>query len=109
MRALPASSRATAALAALSGGVVRPQSHITVMDIKKARRAPPPRTRHASLTHRVASSFAQVTRAFTAEDLGKFVPIVAFDCRGCEPTAWHPDKARPARRAAPAHFSSRHR
>jgi hypothetical protein len=39
----------------------------------------------------------QVTRPYTADDAGKFVPIVAFDCRGCEPTAWYPDKARAAR------------
>jgi hypothetical protein len=39
----------------------------------------------------------QVTRAITAADSGQFVPIVAFDCRGCEPTAWHPEEARSAR------------
>jgi hypothetical protein len=40
--------------------------------------------------------FLQVTRAYTADDSGSFVPIVAFDCRGCEPTAWYPDQARAA-------------
>ena len=37
---------------------------------------------------------AQVTRAITADDSGKFVPIAAFDCKGCEPIAWYPDKVR---------------
>ena len=35
-----------------------------------------------------------MTRAITADDSGKFVPIAAFDCKGCEPIAWYPDKAR---------------
>eukprot|EP00923_Selenidium_pygospionis_P036196 GHVN01063511.1.p1 GENE.GHVN01063511.1~~GHVN01063511.1.p1 ORF type:complete len:161 (-),score=17.71 GHVN01063511.1:52-534(-) len=28
--------------------------------------------------------------AYTAEDSGKFVPFVMFECRGAEPCAWHP-------------------
>lgn len=31
-----------------------------------------------------------VTRALTAADAGKFVPIVAFECRGLDPIAWQP-------------------
>lgn len=31
-----------------------------------------------------------VTRPYTAEDAGQFVPIVAFECRGMEPTKWTP-------------------
>ena len=41
-----------------------------------------------------------MTRAITAADSGQFVPIVAFDCRGCEPTAWHPEQARAKTAAA---------
>ncbi|PFH32164.1 DUF866 domain-containing protein [Besnoitia besnoiti] len=29
-------------------------------------------------------------RTYTAEDSGKFVPVVAFECRGAEPIKWHP-------------------
>ena len=32
-----------------------------------------------------------VTQPYTAEKAGKWVPIVAFECRGMEPTAWHPE------------------
>ncbi len=32
-----------------------------------------------------------VTRALTADDAGKFVPIIAFDCRGMEPVDWRPE------------------
>lgn len=32
-----------------------------------------------------------VTRAFTAEDAGNFVPVVAFECRGLEPVGWTPE------------------
>lgn len=31
-----------------------------------------------------------VTRALTSDDAGLFVPVVAFECRGLEPIAWHP-------------------
>mmetsp|Transcript_12943 Transcript_12943/g.47326 ORF Transcript_12943/g.47326 Transcript_12943/m.47326 type:complete len:167 (+) Transcript_12943:118-618(+) len=31
-----------------------------------------------------------VTRSYTRADSGAMVPIVAFDCRGVEPTAWYP-------------------
>ncbi|CEM17535.1 unnamed protein product [Vitrella brassicaformis CCMP3155] len=31
-----------------------------------------------------------VTRDYTADDSGKEVPIVAFECRGVEPVVWHP-------------------
>ncbi|XP_026193464.1 UPF0587 protein v1g245604-like [Cyclospora cayetanensis] len=31
-----------------------------------------------------------VTRPYTAADSGQFVPIVAFECRGMEPTKWTP-------------------
>ncbi len=31
-----------------------------------------------------------VTRRYTAEDNGQFVPIIGFDCRGLEPIAFHP-------------------
>lgn len=30
-------------------------------------------------------------RAVTGDDSGEFVPIVAFECRGLEPYAWHPE------------------
>ncbi|CBZ51055.1 c1orf123, related [Neospora caninum Liverpool] len=29
-------------------------------------------------------------RTYTAEDSGKFVPVVAFECRGVEPVKWYP-------------------
>eukprot|EP00882_Tetradesmus_deserticola_P007366 GHRQ01007760.1.p2 GENE.GHRQ01007760.1~~GHRQ01007760.1.p2 ORF type:complete len:163 (+),score=60.18 GHRQ01007760.1:249-737(+) len=32
-----------------------------------------------------------VTRAVTEDDEGKFVPVMAFECRGIEPTAFHPE------------------
>ncbi|KAG2483004.1 hypothetical protein HYH03_018085 [Edaphochlamys debaryana] len=32
-----------------------------------------------------------VTRPYTAEDDGKFVPIIAFECRGLEPIGFHPE------------------
>lgn len=32
-----------------------------------------------------------VTRALTADDHGKFVPIIGFDCRGLEPVDWRPE------------------
>ena len=31
-----------------------------------------------------------VTREYTGDDTGELVPVVAFECRGCEPIAWHP-------------------
>lgn len=30
------------------------------------------------------------SRGLTKDDQGKFVPIAGFECRGVEPTAWHP-------------------
>jgi len=32
-----------------------------------------------------------VTRPFTVNDTGKFVPVVGFDCRGLEPIDWRPE------------------
>ncbi|GBF90293.1 hypothetical protein Rsub_02399 [Raphidocelis subcapitata] len=32
-----------------------------------------------------------VTREITADDSGKFVPVIAFECRGLEPIAYHPE------------------
>lgn len=32
-----------------------------------------------------------ITRPFTAEDEGKFIPIVGFECRGLEPIDWRPE------------------
>ncbi|EFJ43749.1 hypothetical protein VOLCADRAFT_109954 [Volvox carteri f. nagariensis] len=32
-----------------------------------------------------------VTRPYTADDDGKFVPIIAFECRGLDPIAFHPE------------------
>jgi len=32
----------------------------------------------------------RVTRNYSAADSASFVPLVAFDCRGCEPVAWYP-------------------
>jgi hypothetical protein len=32
-----------------------------------------------------------VTRPFTSEDHGKFVPIIGFECRGLEPVDWRPE------------------
>ncbi|GIL76787.1 hypothetical protein Vretimale_8731 [Volvox reticuliferus] len=32
-----------------------------------------------------------VTRAYGADDDGKFVPIIAFECRGLDPIAFHPE------------------
>eukprot|EP00611_Tribonema_gayanum_P022886 TRINITY_DN4693_c0_g2_i1.p1 TRINITY_DN4693_c0_g2~~TRINITY_DN4693_c0_g2_i1.p1 ORF type:complete len:174 (+),score=54.88 TRINITY_DN4693_c0_g2_i1:39-524(+) len=43
------------------------QSTISVVDVKKL-----------------------TTRCITAEQSGEWVPVVAFDCRGLVPTAWHP-------------------
>ena len=31
------------------------------------------------------------TRTVTAEDDGKWVPLVGFDCRGMDVTGWHPE------------------
>jgi hypothetical protein len=31
-----------------------------------------------------------VKKSYTAEDSGKFVTILGFECRGIEPVAWHP-------------------
>jgi hypothetical protein len=109
-RAAPASStrrRALATQPAADAPVARharAQAHITVMDVKKARATPQAaravRRRHASHSWRARAQIAhlacqrQVTRPYTADDAGQFVPIVAFDCKGCEPTAWYPDKAR---------------
>lgn len=33
-----------------------------------------------------------VTRPVTAADSGKWVPVVAFECRGLEPVAYHPEE-----------------
>mmetsp|Transcript_8134 Transcript_8134/g.27036 ORF Transcript_8134/g.27036 Transcript_8134/m.27036 type:complete len:162 (-) Transcript_8134:49-534(-) len=33
----------------------------------------------------------KVTRPWTADDGSKMVPVIAFDCRGLEPTAWYPE------------------
>eukprot|EP01024_Parvocaulis_polyphysoides_P024997 TRINITY_DN22807_c2_g2_i1.p1 TRINITY_DN22807_c2_g2~~TRINITY_DN22807_c2_g2_i1.p1 ORF type:complete len:163 (-),score=28.22 TRINITY_DN22807_c2_g2_i1:75-563(-) len=33
----------------------------------------------------------KVTREYTGEDSGQFVPIIGFDCRGMEPIAFHPE------------------
>lgn len=32
-----------------------------------------------------------VTREVTGDDSGKWVPVVAFECRGMEPVAYHPE------------------
>lgn len=32
-----------------------------------------------------------VTREVTADDGGKWVPVMAFECRGLEPVAYHPE------------------
>jgi hypothetical protein len=37
---------------------------------------------------RCAECAAQVTRALSSEDSGAWVPVVCFECRGCEPTRW---------------------
>ncbi|KIZ05665.1 hypothetical protein MNEG_2291 [Monoraphidium neglectum] len=33
-----------------------------------------------------------VTRDITEEDNGKWVPVIAFECRGLEPVAYHPEE-----------------
>eukprot|EP01026_Neomeris_dumetosa_P031729 TRINITY_DN2515_c0_g1_i10.p3 TRINITY_DN2515_c0_g1~~TRINITY_DN2515_c0_g1_i10.p3 ORF type:complete len:163 (-),score=24.27 TRINITY_DN2515_c0_g1_i10:469-957(-) len=33
----------------------------------------------------------KVTREYTGDDSGQFVPIIGFDCRGMEPIAFHPE------------------
>ena len=45
------------------------------------RRAPSSRSAHSA---------AQVTRPLSSEDSGAWVPVVCFECRGCEPTRWTP-------------------
>jgi hypothetical protein len=45
-----------------------------------------------SLTlHPSVSSAAKSVRHITEEDNGKFVPVIAFECRGLEPVAYHPE------------------
>lgn len=43
--------------------------------------------------HEASLSVQQIkgmTRSFTADDAGSFVPVVAFECRGLEPIDWQP-------------------
>jgi len=42
------------------------------------------------LTYAAATRRAQVTRPYTAEDSGKWVAVVCFECRGCDVVRWHP-------------------
>ncbi|OQS04086.1 hypothetical protein THRCLA_20979 [Thraustotheca clavata] len=39
----------------------------------------------------VVRDIKKLTRAIGAEDSGKFVPFVGFDCRGLEPYGWSPE------------------
>ncbi|EER13986.1 conserved hypothetical protein [Perkinsus marinus ATCC 50983] len=34
----------------------------------------------------------RIEAKYTAENSGKWVPIIAFECRGCEITKWHPER-----------------
>jgi hypothetical protein len=47
-----------------------------------------------------------VTRAITADDSGKFVPVAAFECRGLEPVAYHPEDEWVASSAGGTKFDS---
>ena len=32
-----------------------------------------------------------ITQPYTADKAGEWAPLIAFECRGLEPTAWHPE------------------
>lgn len=53
--------------------------HLSVLQVKKVTRA-----LTAGVCQRVFARPNNPRRRF-ADDAGKFVPVVAFDCRGCEP------------------------
>ena len=40
----------------------------------------------------VVEAGGDIQEAYTSEDVGQWVPVVAFDCRGLEPCTWHPQK-----------------
>jgi hypothetical protein len=45
-----------------------------------------------------------VTRALTAADAGKFVPVAGFECRGLEPVGWRPENGFTVTSAAGTRF-----